>query len=78
MQTAKPTANFRYGPYDIELLIFNDRKLSLNIIDTLERVEYQEKEAVLETISSNTIIKALEQAKAQIKVEFNKKNMAEN
>ena len=64
METVKPTVNFRYGPYDIELLIFNDRKLSLNIIDTLGRVEYQEKEVVLETISANTIIKALEKTKA--------------
>jgi len=47
METAKPTVNIKYGPYDIELLIFGDQKLSLNIIDTLERVEYQEKEVIL-------------------------------
>jgi hypothetical protein len=78
METAKPSINYRYGQYDIELTLFGERKLSITVIDTLERLEYFEKDVVLEAIGANTLVKAFEQTKQEIQVAFSKTNMAEN
>lgn len=48
------------------------------MVDGVTRVEYFEKEIILESIGVNTFIKALEKAKQEIKVYFTRKNEAEN
>ncbi len=48
------------------------------VLDGATRVEYFEKEIILESIGVNTFIKALEKAKQEIKVYFIRKVEAEN
>ena len=48
------------------------------VLDGATRVEYFEKEIILEFIGVNTFIKALEKAKQEIKVYFIRKVEAEN
>jgi len=50
----------------------------LIVLDGATRVEYFEKEIILEFIGVNTFIKALEKAKQEIKVYFIRKVEAEN
>jgi hypothetical protein len=50
----------------------------LIVLDGATRVEYFEKEIILESIGVNTFIKALEKAKQEIKVYFIRKVEAEN
>ena len=46
--------------------------------DSLARVEYHEPECILENIGVNTLLKALEQSKQEIKVSFSKNKIEEN
>jgi hypothetical protein len=48
------------------------------VVDSATRVEYFEKEIILEFIGVNTFIKALEKTKQEIKVYFSRKTEAEN
>lgn len=68
----------RYGIYNIELTVFGEQKLSLSVIDTEARVEYFDKEIILDTIGVTTLIKAFEKSKKEIAVTMAKKTMAEN
>lgn len=38
MEAAKPSLKFKYQQYDVELKVATERKLSLSVIDSLERV----------------------------------------
>ena len=78
METAKQSQHYRYGNYDLDLVVFGERKLSMSVIDNVSRVEYHEKDILLETIGVNTLMKALEKTKQEIKLSFVAKNMAEN
>jgi hypothetical protein len=63
MQTAKPTIPFRYDHYDIELDVIGERTLAITVIDSLARIEFHEKELQLETIGTNTLLKAFDRSK---------------
>ena len=78
MEAVKPTTNFRYGHYDISLRVASERKLSLTVADSLAQVEYHDPECILENIGVNTLLKALEQSKQEIKVSFCKNRIEEN
>lgn len=47
METAKPSLSYRYNHYDIDLTVFAERKLTMTIVDTIERIEYYEKDIAL-------------------------------
>mgnify|MGYP000923749948 CR=1 FL=1 len=78
METAKPTHNYRYDDFDLDLAISGERKLSITIIDSGSKAEYYEKDVMLIHIGVNTLIKALLRDKQEIKVYFTRKNEAEN
>lgn len=38
MESVKPSVSYRFNHYDIELAVYGERKLSMTVVDTIERV----------------------------------------
>jgi hypothetical protein len=57
----------------VEIDVLGERKLALTIIDSLTRAEFYASEVQLKSIGTNTVIKALERVKEEIKIDFTQK-----
>ena len=60
--TDSVTKNFKYDRYSIETKVISQKRLSITILDPIERVEYHADGIDLENIVVETLLQAFDQS----------------
>lgn len=68
METAKGNFTYKFEQFHVSITPFSDKKLAIDVIDTINKMQFKESMLTLEQIGSATLMKAFDKSAIQIKL----------